>query len=245
MTLFDRLKTAAAQDWADYTRHDFIRQLEAGTLPLAAFRNYLIQDYLFLIQFGRANALAAYKGHTLADLTAAQRGLAAVIEETELHVRLCAGWGLSREDLNAAAEHPATIAYTRYVLDSGLRGDLLDIHVALSPCTIGYAEIGAALQPALENNPDHPYGDWIREYASEPFQQVARESAAYIDELGVRFLGDPDANPQRFAALTNTFATATRMESAFWQMGLDLGAAEQDGAERGGAEQGGARVGAA
>ena len=157
MTLFDRLKSEAARDWADYTEHEVLRQLEAGTLPLAAFRSYLIQDYLFLIQFARANALAAYKGHTLDDLIAGQRGLAAIIEETELHVRLCAGWGLSRDDLNAAAEHPATIAYTRYVLDAGLRGDLLDIHVALSPCTIGYAEIGSRLKPVLVDNPDHPY----------------------------------------------------------------------------------------
>lgn len=230
MTLFDRLKSDAAHDWADYTGHEFLRQLEDGTLPQAAFRNYLIQDYLFLIQFARANALAAYKGHTFDDLVAAQRGLAAIIEETNLHVRLCASWGLSRADLDAAAEHPATVAYTRYVLDSGLRGDLLDIHVALSPCTIGYAEIGARLKPVLRENPDHPYAEWISEYASEPFQKVAAQAAATIDELGDRFLGDPDSNPQRMANLTQTFSTATRMESAFWQMGLDLGAAEQDDA---------------
>lgn len=230
MTLFDRLKSEAARDWAEYTGHEFLLQLRDGTLPLAAFRSYLIQDYLFLIQFARANALAAYKGHTLDDLIAGQRGLSAIIEETELHVRLCAGWGLSREDLNAAAEHPATIAYTRYVLDAGLRGDLLDIHVALSPCTIGYAEIGARLKPVLEDNPDHPYAEWISEYASELFQETAEQAAATIDELGDRFLGDPETNPQRFAALTQIFSTATRMESAFWQMGLDLGAAEQDAA---------------
>lgn len=228
MTLFDRLKSEAARDWADYTGHEFLRQLEAGTLPLAAFRSYLIQDYLFLIQFARANALAAYKGHTLDDLIAGQRGLAAIIEETELHVRLCAGWGLSRDDLNAAAEHPATIAYTRYVLDAGLRGDLLDIHVALSPCTIGYAEIGSRLKPVLVDNPDHPYAEWISEYASEPFQETAAQAAATIEELSERFLGDPVANPQRMASLTHTFSTATRMESAFWQMGLDLGAAEEE-----------------
>lgn len=227
MRLFDRLKNETAQDWADYTRHEFILQLESGTLPLPAFRHYLIQDYLFLIQFSRAYALAAYKGHTVDDLTAAHRGLAAALAETELHVRLCAGWGISREDLNAAVEHPATIAYTRYVLDAGLRGDLLDIHVALSPCAIGYAEIGAQLAPSLQNNPDHPYAEWISEYASEPFQQVAREAAAHIDELGERFLGGAEANPRRWNLLMQTFATATRMESAFWQMGLDLGAADQ------------------
>ena len=43
-----------------------MRQLESGTLPQAAFRTYLVQDYLFLIQFARAYALAVYKGRNLA-----------------------------------------------------------------------------------------------------------------------------------------------------------------------------------
>lgn len=226
MRLFDHLKDAAPQEWAEYTQHEFLRQLEAGTLSEAAFRSYLIQDYLFLIQFARANALAAYKAHTLDDLTAAQRGLTAIITETDLHVRLCSKWGLSRQDLEGAAEHPATVAYTRYVLDSGLRGDLLDIKVALSPCTIGYAEIGARLRPAVEKDPGHPYAEWIKEYASEAFQEVARDATDEMDQLASRFLGDPEHNPQRLRSLVNTFSTAARMESAFWQMGLDLGAEE-------------------
>ncbi|NDK32731.1 TenA family protein [Nesterenkonia haasae] len=222
MTLFDRLKTAAEPEWSAYTGHSFLRQLEDGTLPEAAFRNYLIQDYLFLIQFARAYALAAYKGRTLADITQGLRGLNASVEETELHVRLCAAWGISREQMEATPEHPATVAYTRYVLDTGMRGDLLDLHVALSPCVVGYAEIGARLRPTLEANPDHPYAEWIAEYSSEESQQLAAEATAAIDALGERFL--PEA---RFSEVAETFATATRMESAFWQMGLDLGAADQ------------------
>ena len=52
--LFDQLKANCTHDWAAYVEHDFVRQLGAGTLPEAAFRQYLIQDYLFLIQFARA-----------------------------------------------------------------------------------------------------------------------------------------------------------------------------------------------
>ena len=66
MDIFDRLKTAAVADWQSYVDHDFIRQMGAGTLPQAAFRTYLVRDYLFLIQFARAYALATYKSRTLA-----------------------------------------------------------------------------------------------------------------------------------------------------------------------------------
>ena len=50
MDIFDRLKAAAAADWQSYVDHYFVRQLGAGTLPHAAFRTYLVQDYLFLIE---------------------------------------------------------------------------------------------------------------------------------------------------------------------------------------------------
>ena len=49
MDIFDRLKAAAADEWASYVDHDFVRKLGDGTLPEAAFRMYLVQDYLFLI----------------------------------------------------------------------------------------------------------------------------------------------------------------------------------------------------
>jgi thiaminase len=62
MDVFDRLRAAAASDWALYVEHEFVRQLQARRLPEAAFRAYLVQDYLFLIQFARAYALAVYKG---------------------------------------------------------------------------------------------------------------------------------------------------------------------------------------
>ena len=67
----------------------------------------------------------------------------------------------------ATPEQPATVAYTRFVLDQGAAGDLLDLHVALAPCVIGYAEIGRALAAGGADAPrHHPYREWIAEYAS-------------------------------------------------------------------------------
>ena len=218
MDIFDRLKVAAAADWSSYVEHDFVRQMGDGSLPQAAFRTYLAQDYLFLIQFARAYALATYKSRTLADMRAAKAGLSAILDlEMDLHIRLCGRWGLSPEDLESAPEHQATVAYTRYVLDCGQSGDLLDLHVALAPCVIGYAEIGARLAaqagPALEN---HPYREWIGEYAGKSFQNVARDARRHLDELAARAMTE-----RRFADLAALFGKASRLEADFWQMGLD------------------------
>ena len=55
-------------EWMAYIDHEFVRRLADGSLPEAAFRHYLIQDYLFLKHFARAYALAAYKGETLDEI---------------------------------------------------------------------------------------------------------------------------------------------------------------------------------
>lgn len=217
MDIFDRLKAAAAADWRTYVDHDLVRQMGAGTLPQAAFRTYLVQDYLFLIQFARAYALATYKSRTLADMKAAQAGLAAILDEMDLHVRLCGRWGLSPQDIETAPEHQATVAYTRFVLDCGAAGDLLDLHVALAPCVIGYAEIGRNLAPnGIDALGDHPYREWIAEYAGEAYQGVAGKARRHLDDLAARAMTE-----RRFNELAASFGKASRLEAAFWQMGLD------------------------
>lgn len=224
MTLFEDLRREAAAEWEAYTRHEFVERLGAGTLPLAAFQDYLVQDYLFLIQFARANALAAYKSRSLADVKASAAALGHILAETDLHVRLTGQWGIPLAQLESAPEKQATVAYTRYVLDCGQAGDLLELNVALAPCTIGYAEIGARLAPRLEagsrtdtsSTGDHPYAAWIAEYAGAEFQAGAREAIAQLDSLAERSL-----TPARRVELLEVFRTASRLEADFWQQALE------------------------
>ena len=209
MDIFSRLKAAAPADWAGYVDHAFVRQIGDGSLPEAAFRTYLVQDYLFLIQFARAYALAAYKSRTLGDMNAAQAGLAAILDEMELHVRLCGRWGSSTAEIEAEPEHQATVAYTRFVLDCGVAGDLLDLHVALAPCVIGYAEIGGRLAPdGVDALKEHPYREWIGEYAGEGYQEVAAKARRRLDDLAARAMTEA-----RFVELATLFAQASRLEA--------------------------------
>jgi thiaminase (transcriptional activator TenA) len=216
--IFDRLKTHCAADWSSYVDHAFVRRLGDGTLSEAAFRTYLVQDYLFLIQFARAYALALYKSRSLADMRSAHAAVAAILDvEMDLHVRLCGRWGLSPAQLEAAPELQATVAYTRFVLDCGISGDLLDLHVTLTPCVIGYAEIGKQLAAGIKqpmNN--HPYREWIGEYAGEAYQAVAQNARDQLARLAAKSM-----TAERFPELCGLFAKASRLEADFWQMALD------------------------
>jgi thiaminase/transcriptional activator TenA len=214
--LFGRLKGAASTEWRAYTEHEFVRKLGDGTLPEASFRHYLVQDYLFLIQFARAWGLAVFKADKLVDIRDALAALRAIVDtEMGLHVAFCREWGIDEAAMAATPEAAATLAYTRFVLERGLAGDLLDLHVALSPCVVGYAEIGKTLAPRLRQG--HPYAAWIEMYAGEEYQKLAREAVQNLDRLFALRAGEG-----RFPALAGTFAAASRLEASFWQMGLDL-----------------------
>lgn len=215
---FTDLTAACHDDWRRYIEHDFVRQLGEGTLEQDAFRHYLKQDYLFLIHFGRAYALATYKSRDINELRHSLDGLKTIIDvELGLHIEYCRQWGISEEELTALPEARATMAYTRYVLDTGNRGDLLDMHVALAPCLVGYAVIADWInaQSTTVRGNANSYDAWIKMYESEEFQAARRAEEAWLDARLA------EVTPRRFEELVTVFRDATRLEIDFWQMGLD------------------------
>jgi thiaminase/transcriptional activator TenA len=213
------LINACRQDWDAYIQHPFVQQLANGTLAHTCYLHYLKQDFLFLKQYARAYALAIYKANTLADMRDALPSVNTLLNlEINHHVEYCANWGLTESDMESEDEGSGTVAYTRYVLDTGMKGDIVDLYTALAPCSLGYAEIGRNLSTGEKTRlQGNPYIDWITLYASEKFQQSAAQGIAHID----MFLAEIDLNSQRGQHLLKIFRTATRMETAFWQQGLD------------------------
>ncbi|MEE2746079.1 MAG: TenA family protein [Pseudomonadota bacterium] len=212
-TLFERLRDENLTIWNQYVEHDFLMQLSSGTLAEKDFRTYLGQDYLFLIQLARAYSLAAYKSETLEEIRQSIESVSAIIDvEIKLHIEFCANWGLSETDMKNLAESEETLAYSRFVLETGLAGDLLDLHVALAPCIIGYAEIGCNLK---KTSPSNPYSAWIEMYAGSDYQEVAKLQVQRLDALFEYRAGEG-----RFQSLSNKFAKSTQLEAAFWQQAL-------------------------
>ena len=206
-----------APQWQSYTHHAFVEGLRRGDLPRATFLHYLRQDYVFLIHFARAWALAAAKADTLAEMQAASATVHALVHvEMPLHVQNCAQAGIDAAELEATEEAAANLAYTRYVLEAGYSGDFLDLMAALAPCVLGYGEIGARLA-----GNGGPYAGWIETYGGAEYQALCHDVGTLIDGALLQRLGPGWAGLPRFARLTQRFATATRLEVGFWQMGLE------------------------
>lgn len=217
--VFSAWRSEAGATWDDYVRHRFVEQLGDGTLPQDCFLHYLIQDYVFLVHFSRAWALAVVKSESLEEMkTAAATVDALVNHEMQLHVQICREAGISEDEIFNAEEAVENLSYKRYVMDAGFSGDFLDLMAALMPCVFGYGEIGARLMTTAAQ--DTSYRDWIETYASEDYQGLCRTVAAMLETAAAARLGPVPRESPRWAALSARFRTATRLEVGFWDMGL-------------------------
>ena len=213
------LIASCQSDWDEYIHHRFLKELGKGTLPKEVFRHYLEQDYLFLIQFARAYALAVYKSDNFVAMQKPLEALHGLIgHETRLHVEYCEQWGLTEQDMMNIPEATGTVAYTRLVLDAGQSGSLTELYAALAPCSIGYGIIGRWLAASKDTVwEDNPYRDWIEAYNGEEYQAGVTDTIEQLDEL----LAEVPENSQTAGRIKKIFRNATRMEIAFWEQGYD------------------------
>ncbi|WP_323009431.1 thiaminase II [Paracoccus sp. (in: a-proteobacteria)] len=217
---FAAWRAAAQPDWDAYTRHPFVEGLRDGTLPQSCFLTYLVQDYLFLQNFSRAWALAVVKAGDLDEMRACSATVHTLLDhEMGLHVQTCARAGMGPEVLANAQEAVTNIAYTRYVLEAGYSGDFLDLLAALMPCVLGYGEIGLRL--AQEAAPDTPYREWIDTYAGAEYQAACHSAGTLLDSAILKRLGPAPEQSPRWTKLSQRFATATRLEVSFWELGRE------------------------
>ena len=216
---FNLLKENHKDNWLLYTKHEFINKLSNDTLKEEKFLNYLIQDYLFLIQFSKAWSLAILKSDNLEEMKIAASTVNDLINfEMELHITLCANYGISKSDLENADEENANIAYTRYVLELGYSGDFLDLLSSLAPCVLGYGEIGLNCQ---NSNPKTlMYKKWIETYSSIEYQNVCKNVSGLIDKAFLLRLGTNFENTYKWKKVNQIFKKATLLEVDFWNMAI-------------------------
>ena len=217
--IFNLLKENHKDNWLLYIKHEFINKLSNDTLKEEKFLNYLIQDYLFLIQFSKAWSLAILKSDNLEEMKIAASTVNDLINfEMQLHITLCANYGISKSDLENADEENANIAYTRYVLELGYSGDFLDLLSALAPCVLGYGEIGLNCQ---NSNPKTlMYKKWIETYSSIEYQDVCKNVSGLIDKAFLLRLGTNFENTYKWKKINQIFKKATLLEVDFWNMAI-------------------------
>ncbi|MDA7713757.1 TenA family protein [Candidatus Pelagibacter sp.] len=209
-TFFYKLKSGCKKEWFEYTNHKFLSDLVSNKLPDKNFKNYLVQDYVFLQQFLKILALSVYKSNSFEEINRSVNFIKGIDQEIKLHVNYCKKWKISLNSLNNIVVEKANSAYTDYVLEVGKNGDNLDIFSCLSVCIVGYGEIGFNFSK-IKNWKKSKYSSWIKMYSSKKYQQVAKDNINYLDILLKNNKG------KKLNTLKRNFKKSTIFEKNFWE----------------------------
>ena len=209
-TFFYKLKNSCKKEWSEYTNHKFLSDLVNNKLPYKNFKNYLVQDYVFLQQFLKILALSVYKSNNFDEIYRSINFIKGIDHEIKLHISYCKKWKIPLKSLNNIVVEKANSDYTDHVLKVGKNGDNLDIFSCLSVCIIGYGEIGFNLSK-IKNWKKSKYSSWIQMYSSKEYQRVAKNNIEYLDILLKNNKG------RKFNTLKKNFKKSTILERNFWQ----------------------------
>lgn len=213
MTQFtDELRQSAAPIWEADLEHPFVCGIADGTLPREKFKFYLVQDYLFLLDYSRVFAHGVIKAPDEATMALFSQLLNETLNtEMDLHRGYCEKFGVSASEMEQAPVAPTTHAYTRHLLNVAQSGTLADIIAGVLPCQWGYAEIGTTLAQR-GGSPEQLYQEWIEMYASEEFLALGKWLRSLLNELTAE---SSSAEKER---LKRHFLFSSRYEYLFWEM---------------------------
>jgi thiaminase/transcriptional activator TenA len=196
--------------WDSILRHPFLRELRDGSLPIATFRFYLEQDWLYIQE--RIGEWAILAGRCPEpDI---RRTLTTILEQVArlepaaFHLKHAPALGLDFEhitwDMNAA-----NWAYTTHELAAVYGGTTVEGLAALLPCPLVYQFVGERLmQATLPANPI--YADWIRFYGSGLGDPRRETLLGLYDRLAA------DADAATLARCERNFLISSRYEWEFW-----------------------------
>ena len=212
MKFSERLYEKLQPIWRQNHNHPFVQGMGDGTLEKEKFRFYMIQDYLYLIDYAKLFAIGAMKATDVQTMGKFAALLDSTLnEEMSLHREYAKKFEISEKELEKAQPSPTTLAYTHYMLHVGQSGTLAELVAALLPCMWSYWEIGKELSEKPGANNEF-YREWIEMYSSEEFGELATWCINLFDSL------TEDKSEAELEKLEEIFLNTTRYEYMFWDM---------------------------
>jgi thiaminase/transcriptional activator TenA len=123
-----------------------------------------------------------------------------------LHRSFCVDFGITEEELAATQPSPATISYTKHLVDTAYSEGIAGIAAAMLPCQWGYDDAAQHLAANLTAQEGSLHARWMAGYNS----QITAWLRGFTDELAE---GASEELRERMAAL---FKESLHQEYLFW-----------------------------
>ncbi|MCY0860182.1 MAG: TenA family protein [Sulfolobaceae archaeon] len=195
--------------WEQYTRHKFVRMMKEGSLPLSAFRYYIIQDSKYVEEMNRASLKAASVAPDIDEaIEFINKMFSASDKGKEVHGKIYNLLKISQEEIKRTPINDVNYAYTRH-LHYWADKDWYKYLVALTPCMLGYLEIGIFVKDSA--NPI--YKEWAEFYASDVYKEKVDTIIKILNKINIKAQSEIDE-------YIDIFRRSVNYEIDFWDSGL-------------------------
>ena len=198
--------------WAQAADKPFVVAMARGTLDECRYRNYMIQDYLYLTDY----IYILERLCELADDATLKDFIRFVIaqtkkETTQVHVPHMRALGISEEDVARCPKACEIVDYIEYMLREAEEEGVLAGLTAQLQCSWVYAYIAQRMTAKYADEiAASPYKGWFDAYTCEDYVAANQE---WIDVLDARAEGLSDGEVEK---LCEVFRTCAAYENRLW-----------------------------
>ena len=212
MLFTDVLYENVKELWNSFYSHPFVDGIGSGKLDKEKFKFYMIQDYLYLLDYAKVYSLGAIKStdeETMAKFSSLADGI--LNTEMSIHRNYMKKLGITNEETANTKMSLANISYTHYMLAVSYAGGVAEVAVSLLSCLWSYELIGEHLYNKYGIQ-DNFYADWIKGYISDEYHQLNEWLLALVNKHA------EGISEERKQKLIEIFVNTSRYEGLFWDM---------------------------
>lgn len=198
--------------WDECINTPFVRELQSGKLPFEKFKQYMIQDSIYLKNYARIYGKAIYCSTTLNDIQMFYTILN-FVTDTESTVRLnyLKQFGMTDDDIEIIVPLPENQEYIDFMFEVAQTENICEILMSVLPCMLSYSYIfrKVATTPECKHS---RYLDFIQDYADDRYFEDCKAWCKFTDTKC-------DCLPEeRKKQLSIIFEKASVLELHFWNM---------------------------
>ncbi|HEY9160130.1 MAG TPA: TenA family protein [Desulfomonilia bacterium] len=189
----------------------FNSELIKGTLDENIFKNYIIQDYIYLEYYRKAFAILLSKAPDDKASAFIVSTIKAIDDEIgNVHNVYIKQFNISKTELANVSPLPSTELYVSYLIKTACLEPFETGLAAMLPCDWVYYRLGGDMSKA-KPSPDNKYAKWIEGYT--PVKWESSETKAFTDLLGGYMENTTDENRLK---MRQAFKTSMNLEYMFW-----------------------------
>lgn len=218
MKLTDQMSAAINGILAEYYTHPFVTGIENGTLDREKFRYYIIQDYLYLIEYTKVFGIGIAKAKSIETTKLFASYIQLLTDgEMDIHRGYMGRFGITEKELADTPRALDSLSYTSYMLRVAYEEGEAEILAAILSCAYSYEMIARSIVKNNPNSVNHKfYGDWIKGYASDEYSKENIVLFEMLEKLTAHYTDEQKQH------IVDIYVACSRYELAFWDLSWNM-----------------------